>query len=257
MCFDLDSRPPIQPIAGGAMDAGPMTLTSEDGTPFLAYQARAATPSGAGILILPDVRGLHAYYEELALRFAEHGIDAVAIDYFGRSAGLGSRGHDFEYSPHVEAARWPTLAADIRVGAAALRAIRAPEPGPSRIFATGFCMGGRLTFVSGTLGLDLAGLIGFYGWPTEAWPNGTPAPVEVAADIDAPVLAIYGEADRAIGPKARAAFDQALNAAGVEHRSITYPGAPHSFFDRKAADHADASAAAWTEVLEFITAHAD
>lgn len=256
MCFDLDSRPPLQPIAGGAVDAGSMTLTSEDGASFLGYQARAAAPSGAGILILPDVRGLHTYYEELALRFAEHGVDAVAIDYFGRSAGLGSRGHDFEYSPHVGRTRWPTLAADIRTGAAALRSIRAPEPGASRIFATGFCMGGRLTFVSGTLGLDLAGLIGFYGWPTEAWPNGTPAPVEVAADIGAPVLAIYGEADKAIGPEARTAFDQALGAAGVEHRSITYPGAPHSFFDRKAADHADASAAAWSEVLEFIAAHA-
>ncbi len=100
------------------------------------------------------------------------------------------------------------------------------------------------------------GFSGFYGWPPEAWPNGTPAPVEVAADIDAPVLAIYGEADRAIGPEARATFDQALSAAGVEHRSGTYAGAPHSFFDRKATAHADASAAASNEVVEFIAAHA-
>src|SRR6185369_10047749 len=80
MCFDLDSRPPIDPIAGGSLDAGPLTLTSADGTAFRAFGARPANPSGAGIVILPDVRGLHPFFEELALRHAEHGIAAVAID---------------------------------------------------------------------------------------------------------------------------------------------------------------------------------
>ena len=89
MCFDHDSRPPIPPIAGGALDSRELTLTSADGTRLSAFEARAAEPSGAAIVILPDVRGLHAYYVELALRFAENGIDAVAIDWFGRTAGLG------------------------------------------------------------------------------------------------------------------------------------------------------------------------
>ena len=51
---------------------------------------------------------------------------------------------------------------------------------------------------------------------------------------------------------AREEFDRALDAAGVEHRSVTYDGAPHSLFDRKAADYADASAAAWDEILAFM-----
>ena len=96
MCFDPDSRPPIPPIAGGALDAREIELVSADGTRFAAYQAHAAEPTGAGIVILPDVRGLHAYYRELALRFAEHGVDAIAIDYFGRTAGIGERGTDFD-----------------------------------------------------------------------------------------------------------------------------------------------------------------
>ena len=73
MCFDLDSRPPIAPIAGGALDAERLVLTAADGNRFPAFRARAAEPTGAGIVILPDVRGLHPYYEELALRFAEAG----------------------------------------------------------------------------------------------------------------------------------------------------------------------------------------
>ena len=55
------------------------------------------------MLVLPDVRGLFRYYEELALRFAEAGIEALAIDYFGRTAGLGARTAEFDYMPHVGA----------------------------------------------------------------------------------------------------------------------------------------------------------
>jgi carboxymethylenebutenolidase len=256
MCFDVDSRPPIPQIAGGALDAGPVMLTSEDGTEFDAFRAVAAEPTGAGILILPDVRGLHPYYEELALRYAEHGVDALAIDYFARTAGRGSRGAEFEYAPHVSLMTWEGIVADIRTGVAALRDTAwAGGRAPTSMFTTGFCMGGRLAYLSATLGLELAGVLGFYGWPTGPHRNGSPAPAEVATAIECPILAIWGGADRGISPDVVETFEAALRAAGVEHRSITYPGAPHSFFDRTAVDHADASAAAWTEALDFIRAH--
>ena len=71
MCFDHHSRPPIPPIAGGAVDSRDVTLTAVDGNRLTAFEAKGAEPSGASNVILPDVRGLHAYYVELALRFAE------------------------------------------------------------------------------------------------------------------------------------------------------------------------------------------
>jgi len=256
MCFDHDSRPPIVPIAGGALDSGPLVLAAEDGTEFDAFRAVAAESTGAGILILPDVRGLHPYYEELALRYAEHGVDALAIDYFARTAGRGSRGAEFEYSPHVARMTWETVASDIRTGVATLSDLAwAGGRAPASLFATGFCMGGRLAFLAATLGLGLAGVLGFYGWPTGPHRNGSPAPAEVASTIASPVLAIWGGADRGITPDIVEAFEVALRDAGVEHRSVTYPGAPHSFFDRTAIEHADASAAAWQEALDFIRAH--
>ncbi|MEW5990686.1 MAG: dienelactone hydrolase family protein [Chloroflexota bacterium] len=256
MCFDVDSRPPIAPIAGGALDSGPLVLTSEDGTELDAFRAVAAEPTGAGILILPDVRGLHGYYTELALRYAEHGVDALAIDYFARTAGRGSRGADFDYRAHVPRMTWEGVTADIRTGIAALRdPAWAGGRAPTSVFTTGFCMGGRLAFDSATLGLGLAGVLGFYGWPTGPHRNGSPAPADVAPAMAAPVLAIWGGADEGITGDIVATFEAALRRAGVEHRSITYPGAPHSFFDRTAADHAAASAAAWQEALDFIRAH--
>ena len=252
MCFDLDSRPPIEPIAGGSLDAGPLTLSGADGTPFRAFAARPAKPSGAGILILPDVRGLHPFFEELALRHAEHGIAAVAIDYFGRTAGTGPRPADFDYQPHVAAVDWEHLQGDIRAGQAFLGS----EAGgaPRSRFSVGFCMGGRLSSLSATLGLGLAGVISFYGWPTGA-ARGTPAPADVADQIECPVLALYGGADQGITADVRDAYDRALGAAGVNHKSVVYPDAPHSFFDRKAAEFAAASALAWAEELAFIGTH--
>ncbi len=248
MCFDHDSRPPIDPVLGGALDPSEIELVAADGNRFAAFVARAAKPTGTGIVILPDVRGLHAYYRELTVRFAEHGVDAVAIDYFGRTAGIGDRGPGFEFGPHVAATRYAGLTADITAAAGHLRSLT----GDARVFATGFCMGGRLAFLASTMGLDLAGVIGFYGWPTGPARNDTPAPADVADRMTCPVLGIFGGADAGISSSAVESFEAALSPAGIAHRLTTYEGAPHSFFDRKAADFAEASERAWAETLGFM-----
>jgi carboxymethylenebutenolidase len=249
MCFDPDSRPPIAPIAGGALDSTELTLTSTDGATFRAFRARAARPSGAGILVLPDVRGLHPYYEELTLRLAEQGLDALAIDYFGRTAGTDRRDPDFEFRPHVEQTTYEGLSRDVRAGAAHLRS--EDGGGVSTLYTMGFCFGGRLAFLTATLGLDLEGVIGLYGVTVGPPRQGMPAPVEVVRDMEARVLGIFGGTDESIPPEMVEAFESALRDAGIEHRIVTYPEAPHSFFDRKAEEFAEASAAAWAEVLRF------
>ena len=253
MCFDHDSRPPIMPIAGGALDSRDVTLTAADGNRLTAFEALAADPIGASIVILPDVRGLHAYYVELALRFAENGVDAVAIDWFGRTAGLGRRDDGFDYMPHVNQTAWPGISADIAAGAAHAASLR-PDSASSP-FVLGFCFGGRMAFLAGTLGLGLAGEIGFYGSPVGPGRGGSPAPADVAEKIECPVLGLFGGADLGIPPEAIDAFDAALAEAGVEHELVVYPDAPHSFFDRKAAEFSDESERAWEAVLAFIRAH--
>ena len=253
MCFDLDSRPPIAPIAGGALDSSELTLEAADGNRFRAFRARAIAASGAGIVILPDVRGLHPYYEELALRFAENGVDALAIDWFGRTAGLGRRDDDFEYMPHVNQTTWAGISADIRAAADHLR--MADEWRVESLFTVGFCYGGRIAFLSAILGLDLAGSIGFYGVPVGAGRSDIPAPIDFVGDMKNPILGLFGGADQGIPPESIAAFEAALRMADVDHRLVVLEGAPHSFFDRKAADFAEASARAWEETLTFVRGH--
>src|SRR5687768_16512810 len=101
MCIERDSEPPIPVISGASVSHDDVVLTSRDGTRFAAFAAHPDEPPGRGVVILPDVRGLYRFYEELALRFAERGITAVAIDYFGRTAGTDKRGDDFEFMDHV------------------------------------------------------------------------------------------------------------------------------------------------------------
>ena len=84
----MPSHPSPRSLAPQSI-AKTIVLTSSDGTKFAAFAARAEQPNGAGMVVMPDVRGLFSFYEELALRFAEQGINAVTIDYFGRTAGVG------------------------------------------------------------------------------------------------------------------------------------------------------------------------
>jgi carboxymethylenebutenolidase len=245
VCHDADSSPPIPVIRGAAVSHDRLTLEAADGNRFAAFQATPDEPNGVGIVILPDVRGLHRFYEELALRFAERGYTAVAFDYFGRTAGAEPRGDDFEFRPHVEQARPETVQVDV---AAAVEHLRSNS---RSIFTVGFCFGGRQSWLAAAGGHGLAGAIGFYGRPGPGT-DGSPGPAQRAADMEAPILGLMGGDDPGIPPEEVAKFEVALRAAGVEHELVTYPGAPHSFFDRKYEQFADESENAWRRVLDFI-----
>lgn len=250
MCFDDDARPPLPPIRGGAIDARDLRLTSGDGTEFAAYAARAERPSGAGIVIVPDVRGLAPYYEELTLRFAEAGVHAIAFDLYARSAGPEKRSADFEYEPHVLELDPAAVDADVAAAVDYLRSVEGGEP--ERLYTVGFCIGGRISLLQARSGLGLSGVVGLYPWPVGPHRSGLPAPADEAPRFGCPALVIYGGADAGIPVEAREAFERALEASGIEHRTVVYDDAPHSFFDRKADEHAGASDGAWREMLEFM-----
>ena len=256
MCFDHDSRPPIAPIAGGALDAMPLVLTAADRNRFAAFRARASEPIG-GRRRDPARRSRPASVlrgARPALRRARDrraGDRLVRADRRTRAARRRLRLH----APHPAQTTWAGIPADIT---AAVEEIRSPEDGraaPGSVFTLGFCMGGRMSFLAGTLGLGLAGVIGMYGTLAGPWRNDAPAPVDVAgADRRRPSSACSAAPTRSSRPRRSPPSTTASAAAGVDHRLVTYPGAPHSFFDRKAAEFADESAAAWDEVLAFIRA---
>jgi len=247
MCYSADASPPIDPIEGGASGHEDLVLASVDGNRIAAFAASSAESKGPGVVILPDVRGLHHFYEELALRFAEHGYDAVAIDYFGRTAGVGKRGDEFAYSEHVPRTTLKGVTADT---AAAVSYLRKNDPERS-VFTLGFCFGGSNSWHQAAEGHGLAGAIGFYGNPKRP-PLG---PIERVSQYACPILALMGGDDPGIPNEVVEEYRLALEGAGVENEVIVYPGAPHSFFDRKQEEFSTDSADAWRRTLDFIARH--
>jgi carboxymethylenebutenolidase len=243
MCFDLDSEPPVARISGAAVSHDDLVLESEDGTRFAAFRAVPEEGSSTGVVILPDVRGLYRFYEELALRFAERGHAAVAFDYFGRTAGVDKRPDDWDYMPLVQQLTHEQVQADVAACVDDLRAL-----GSSSVFTVGFCFGGSGSWAAAALGHGLAGAVGFYGRPGRM--------IDLVPQLAAPILALQGGADQGIPHEDNVAFEQALTAAGKEHALIEFEGAPHSFFDRKQEEFQAASDEAWQRTLSFIEAHA-
>jgi carboxymethylenebutenolidase len=242
MCYGDDSRPPLPPISGAAADQGDIVLKATDGTKFAAYFARASKPTGAGMVVLPDVRGLHRFYKELAQRFAEAGIDSVAIDYFGRTAGIGDRGDDFDYQDHVQKTTPEGIAADT---SAAIAYLRSKDGGAVKsVFTVGFCFGGSASWNQSAAQPGLAGAIGFYGRPSRS--------EQFISQMKAPLLVLIAGDDRATTPEQSQDFLRELDRAGVPHEANVYDGAPHSFFDRTQDQWKDASADAWRRILDFV-----
>jgi len=260
MCFDHDSHPPelpaervLAPLAGGA-GAEVLTLRSEDGTEFAAALAHAPSPSPVGVVIIPDVRGLYRFYSELAERFAQAGHAAIAFDPFGRTAGVGERGEDFEYMPHVKQTTVGQLQADVAACTAALR----ERAGVRHTVLVGFCFGGAQAFHASTredIGLDA--VVGFYGRvkdnPESPMAGVIPSALDHVDDMRLPILGLFGGDDAGIPVEDVEEFDQALDGSGPEHEIVIYPGAPHSFFDRKYDEFADACTDAWRRVLDFVS----
>ena len=250
MCFERSARPPLPPIAGGAgVRTDRFQLTAADGNRFSCFRAVSEDPGGPGIVVMPDVRGLHPFYEELAVRFGSVGVHATAIDYFGRTAGTAPRTEEFDHMAHVQQTEPETIAQDV---AAAVAHIRSEEGGAaSSVFTVGFCFGGRASFNQAARSHELAGVIGFYGFVGRRDASDTEAPVVLAPRYECPVLGLFGGADQHITQEHIRAFGSALDEAGVPSELETYEGAPHSFFDRAFDQFRDESADAWRRMLSF------
>jgi len=241
MCYSDDARPPLPPVSGAAADSGELRLRGKDGNQFDAFFARAGTPSGAGMVVMPDVRGLHGFYKELAQRFAETGIDAVAIDYFGRTAKDKDRSEEFDWKPHIEQTTPEGVSADVAAGTAFLRS---PEGGGVRsVFTVGFCYGGAHSWRQSAANPDLAGCISFYGVPSRVR--------DAIPEMKVPLLLLIAGDDFTPAEEFQR-FDEELTAARVPHRMQTYQGAPHSFFDRTFDEHRKAADDAWKRILDFV-----
>jgi carboxymethylenebutenolidase len=222
---------------------GDLVLESADGARFGAFHAHPQAPSNRAIVIMPDVRGLHHFYRDLALRWAEAGLHAVTIDYFGRTAGIGERGEEFPYRDHMEKIDFATIGQDASAAVSWLR----EHTEATAVFTVGFCFGGAMSWRQAASGDDLAGSVGFYGIPSRV--------VDVAEDIAVPLLVLAAGKDFTPVEETQA-FAERVRGNGVEVTVAVYPEAPHSFFDRTFAQYEQECADAWHQMLAFVDRNA-
>ena len=242
MCHDHDSRPPAPPRSGEVAERGVLTLTAADGTDFSAAYAAPEGPARVGVVLLPDIRGLHPYYVALAERFAEAGIPAVALDWFGRTAGVcgdaGVRAEDFDWQAHIPQTTEAGIDADIT---ASIGYLRGRTTADLPVVTVGFCFGGSHSWRQSGGSLDLAGCAGFYGRPAMVG--------EAAQRAHLPTTMLIAGADAATPVEDQLALAATMRAAGADVDAPVYDGAPHSFFDRAYGEWDEACRDAWEHVL--------
>ena len=245
MCYGDDAVPPYPPVTGVVGDHGELFLLSGDGTEFAAYYAYPQARARSAVVVMPDVRGLHRFYQELAERFAAAGLLAIAIDYYGRTTEIGSaRGDNFPFRQHADLLEPAQVTQDVRAAVAWLRGDR--DHDVSAVFTVGFCAGGGMSWRQSATDYGLSGCIGFYGRPAQV--------ADQIGSLRAPLLLLAAGQD-ATPVEEVEQFAEQVRASGVDAEVHVYPDAPHSFFDRTADDYQQECADAWRRVLGFVDRH--
>lgn len=241
MCHEADSRPTAASDLARVRNSD-THLVSADGTTFMAYFARSVDArSAAGVVILPDMRGLHGFYRQLADQFAAVGVTAVAIDYFGRDLPDDDRIRPAqEMLPLVMALPSEQVAVDVRAATNELVAA-----GASKVYCVGFCFGGSQAWNQSAFDPRLAGCAGLYGKPDDCRP--------FLPRMAVPLLLLIAGQDFMTPAEDFDRFEAELREADVPHEMIRYPEAPHAFFEEGSGYEAEC-ADAWRRLLEFVGA---
>ncbi len=230
------------------LDAGDARIAVAGGE-MPAYFAR---PKGVAnppvILVAMEIFGLHEYIKDVARRLAKLGAFAVAPDYYFRSGVDLTKFTDFKaIMPIVNAKPDAELVSDLD---AAVAWAKGQGGDTSRLGIMGFCRGGRAVWVYAAHSDALKAGVAFYGSLVDpknpGWPK---SPIELAPDMKAPVLGLYGEADQGIPVAQVEEMKAALKAAGKTAEFKIYPGAPHAFHaDYRPSYRQEAAEDAWKQM---------
>jgi len=236
----------------GGLNAGDAKIKVADGE-MPAYFARPASASNPPVvLVAMEIFGLHEYIKDVTRRLAKLGAFAVAPDYyFRKGTDLTKIAEIKDLLPIVNAKPDAELLSDLD---ATVAWAKSQGGDASRLGIIGFCRGGRTVWEYAAHNAGLKAGVAFYGPlidpPNPVWPK---SPTQLAPDMKAPVLGLYGEADTGIP----VASVEAMKAALAEHKKTAefkiYPGAPHGFHaDYRPSYRKDAAEDAWNQMQAWF-----
>ncbi|AUG98697.1 dienelactone hydrolase family protein [Pectobacteriaceae bacterium CE70] len=253
--------PAVAPLASSAIitdtvgiTAGETTIPSQ-GDALPAYIAKPADKTGpfAVVLVVQEIFGVHEHIRDVCRRLAKQGYLAIAPELYFRQGdaqqytdiqqlitGLVSNVPDSQVMADLDhTANWA-----IKHGGDA-----------SRLGITGFCWGGRICWLYAAHNPQLKAAVAWYGKMTgNKTLNNPDHPVDIAKDLAAPVLGLYGAQDDSIPLEQVETMRQALRAANANAEIIVYPDAGHAFYaDYRPSYHAESAQDGWQRMLEWFS----
>ena len=248
------------PVAGEIITTSTEGLTVVDGkvasggfqVPI--YEARPAAPGRYPVaLVIPEIFGMHEHIKDVTRRFAKEGFLGITFEPYAREGGVLKL-------PDIESVlKVVNPVPDSRVmgdlDAIVAYAKQHPAARGDRMGVTGFCRGGLYTLLFAAHSREMKAAVPWYGPLKPAKTAGvrTVGPLDVAGQINAPVLGLYGEADLGIPVADVKEMEAALKGAGKTAEFVIYPGAPHAFFaDYRPSYRAEAAKDAWNRCLAWF-----
>jgi carboxymethylenebutenolidase len=226
---------------GPAVATQGITFPGPEGRTLQGAWAAADQPRGA-VLVVHENRGLTDHIRSVAGRLAASGYSALAIDLLSAEGGTAALGDEARAMAALSSAPQERFVADMRAGLDELERRASGQ----KLGAIGFCFGGGMVWLLASGEPRLAAAAPFYG----PLPDGADFSGSTAA-----VLGIYAEQDARVNAS-REAATAALEAAGLTHEIVTYPGANHAFFNDTGPRYdQDAATQAYAKVLDWFGRH--
>jgi carboxymethylenebutenolidase len=219
------------------------------------YEAR---PAAAGqypvVLVLPEAWGMHEHIKDVTRRFAREGFLAITLEPYARDGGVMHLPDQASVMRVINAVPDARVMGDLDaiVAYAKQHAAALPE----RIGVTGFCRGGTYTLLFTTHSREVKAAVAWYGQIKPAKTPGirTAGPLDLAGQITAPLLGLYGEADLGIPVADVKEMEAALKAGGKTAEFVVYPGAPHAFHaDYRPSYRPEAAKDGWARCVAWFT----
>ena len=221
--------------------------------------AFVARPAKAGkfpcVVLVSEIFGLHEYIRDTARRLAKQGYVAIAPDFFVRAGDPSATEDRTAIMKIVATATDKQVAGDVGAALAYLKA--QPFADARRVAITGFCWGGSVVWESVARFADFKCGVAWYGRLTGNMSSDDASnknPLDLAGELKAPVLGLYGEKDAGIPLADVEKMRAALKAAGkTSSEIVVFPGAQHGFHaDYRPSYDKAAAEAGWARMLAFF-----
>jgi carboxymethylenebutenolidase len=221
---------------------------------MVAYRAMPATGSGFPVvLVVQEIFGVHEHIKDVCRRFAKLGYFAIAPELFARQGDVSKMTEIPKIVSEV-VSKVPDSQVMSDLDACVAYAKSTGKTNTDKLAVTGFCWGGRITWLYAAHNQNVKAGGAWYGRLVGAASPMNPAhPIDLVDKINAPILGLYGGADQGIPNDTVEKMREALKAKGKKSEIILYPDTPHAFHaDYRPSFRKEQSEDAWKKLIEWF-----